>query len=155
MNKYFYPLIENPYRKKDLNMAKKIISSGRITMGKYTGLFEKKFSNKIKTKYSLMVNSGSSANLLAIQCLINPYRKKLKIGDEILIPALCWSTSLWPIIQSGLKPIFVDVNPKTLNIDLDLLQKKITNKTKAIMLVHVLGNSTEMDLLLKIIKKKN
>ena len=154
MNKYFYPLIENPYRKKDLNAAKKVISSGRITIGKHTDLFEKKFSNKLKNKYSLMVNSGSSANLLAIQCLINPYRKKrLRIGDEILIPALCWSTSLWPIIQSGLKPVFVDIDPKTLNIDLNLLQKKITNKTKAIMLVHVLGNSTEMDLLLKIIKK--
>jgi CDP-6-deoxy-D-xylo-4-hexulose-3-dehydrase len=70
-----------------------------------------------------------------------------------LVPALCWSTSLWPIIQSGLKPIFVDINPNTLNIDLNLLQKKITKKTKALMLVHVLGNSTEMDVLLKIIKK--
>ena len=154
MKKYFYPLIENPYRKIDLNAAKNVISSGRITIGKYTNLFESKFSNKLNTKYSLMVNSGSSANLLAIQCLINPYRKKrLKIGDEVLIPALCWSTSLWPIIQSGLKPVFVDINPNTLNIDLKLLQKKITNKTKAIMLVHVLGNSTEMNLLLKIIKK--
>jgi len=154
MKKYFYPLIENPYRKKDLYAAKKVISTGRITMGKFTNLFENKFTNKLKTKYSLMVNSGSSANLLALQCLINPYKKKrLEYGDEVLVPALCWSTSLWPIIQSGLKPIFVDINPNTLNIDLNLLQKKITKKTKALMLVHVLGNSTEMDVLLKIIKK--
>jgi CDP-4-dehydro-6-deoxyglucose reductase, E1 len=154
MKKYFYPLIENPYRKKDLYAAKKVISTGRITMGKFTNLFENKFTNKLKTKYSLMVNSGSSANLLALQCLINPYRKKrLEYGDEVLVPALCWSTSLWPIFQSGLKPIFVDINPNTLNIDLNLLQKKITKKTKALMLVHVLGNSTEMDALLKVIKK--
>jgi CDP-6-deoxy-D-xylo-4-hexulose-3-dehydrase len=154
MKKYFYPLIENPYRKKDLYAAKKVISTGRLTMGKFTNLFQNKFTNKLKTKYSLMVNSGSSANLLALQCLINPYRKKrLKYGDEVLVPALCWSTSLWPIIQSGLKPIFVDINPNTLNIDLNLLQKKITKKTKALMLVHVLGNSTEMDVLLKVIKK--
>lgn len=154
MKKYFYPLIENPYRKKDLYAAKKVISTGRITMGKFTSLFEKKFTNKLKTKYSLMVNSGSSANLLALQCLINPYRKKrLEYGDEVLVPALCWSTSLWPIIQSGLKPVFVDINPNTLNIDLNLLQKKITKKTKALMLVHVLGNATKMDVLLKIIKK--
>ena len=66
-----------------------------------------------------MVNSGSSANLLALQCLINPYRKKrLNPGDEVLIPSLCWSTSLWPIIQSGLSPKFVDVDLDSLNINL-------------------------------------
>ena len=99
-----------------------------------------------------MVNSGSSANLLAFQCLINPYRKKLNTGDEVLIPALCWSTSLWPIIQSGLKPRFVDIDLKTLNIDLNDL-KKNNKKTRALMLVHVLGNSTNMVDLVKIIKK--
>ena len=103
-----------------------------------------------------MVNSGSSANLLALQCLINPYRKKkLKQGDEILIPSLCWSTSLWPIVQSGLKPKFVDVEKFTLNLDLTDLKKKITKKTKGIMLVHVLGNCTNMDELMRIIEKYN
>ena len=78
-----------------------------------------------------MVNSGSSANLLAIQCLINPYRKKrLKIGDEIIIPSLCWSTSLWPIVQSGLKPIFVDIDKETLNINLADLEKKLQKKKR-------------------------
>lgn len=101
-----------------------------------------------------MVNSGSSANLLALQCLINPYRKKrLKYGDEVIIPALCWSTSLWPIVQSGLKPKFVDIDIKTLNIDLNDLEKKISKKTKAIMAVHVLGNSANMDKLMKIKNK--
>ncbi len=152
--KPFYPLLENPYRKKDLNRAIKVIKSGRLTIGTHTSNFEKNFSKKIKTKYSVMVNSGSSANLLAFQCLINPYRKKrLLYGDNVLIPTVCWSTSLWPIIQSGLKPIFVDVEPKTLNIDISDLKRKITKKTKALMLVHVLGNSTNMDELMKIIKK--
>ena len=73
---FFYPLLEDPYRKKDLNKAIKVIKTGKITIGKHTKNFEKKFSSKIKTKFSLMVNSGSSANLLALQCLINPYRKK-------------------------------------------------------------------------------
>ena len=103
-----------------------------------------------------MVNSGSSANLLALQCLINPYRKKrLKRGDEILIPSLCWSTSLWPIIQSGLKPKFVDVEKNTLNIDLKDLKSKISKKTKGILIVHVLGNSTNMNELIKIKKRHN
>ncbi len=153
---FFYPLLENPYRKKDLNEAIKVIRTGKITIGKYTDEFEKKFTKKMKVKYSLMVNSGSSANLLALQCLINPYRRKrLKKGDSVLIPAVCWSTSLWPIIQSGLKPIFVDIDPYTLNIDIKDLVKKITPKTKALMLVHVLGNCTNMDELMKILKKKN
>ena len=102
-----------------------------------------------------MINSGSSANLLAFQCLINPYRRKrLKKGDEVLIPSICWSTSLWPIIQCGLKPVFVDVDKENFNINLDDLKKKISKKTKALMLVHVLGISTNMEKLTKILKKK-
>ena len=152
---FFYPLLEDPYRKKDLNKAIEVIKTGKITIGKHTKNFEKKFSSKIKTKFSLMVNSGSSANLLALQCLINPYRKKrLKKGDSVLIPTVCWSTSLWPIIQSGLKPVFVDIDPITLNIDIKDLIKKINKKTKALMLVHVLGNSTNMSQLMKILKQK-
>ena len=154
MKKKIYPLLENPYRKKDLNAAIEVINTGRITIGPKTKEFEKLFCKKIKTKNSLMVNSGSSANLLALQCLINPYRKqRLKIGDKVLLPAICWATTLWPIIQSGLKPVFVDIDPYTLNIDLNDLRKKISKKTKAIMAVHVLGNSTNMDQFYQIIKK--
>ena len=154
MKKYFFPLVKNPYRSKDIFKAIKVLKTGKLTMGTNVSSFEREFTSKLKTNYSLMVNSGSSANLLAIQCLINPYRKKrLKIGDEIIIPSLCWSTSLWPIVQSGLKPIFVDIDKETLNINLADLEKKITKKTKGIMLVHVLGNSTDMTKLMKIKKK--
>ena len=154
MKKYFFPLVKSPYRSKDIFKAIKVLKTGKLTMGTNVSSFEKEFTSKLKTNYSLMVNSGSSANLLAIQCLINPYRKKrLKIGDEIIIPSLCWSTSLWPIVQSGLKPIFVDIDKETLNINLADLEKKITKKTKGIMLVHVLGNSTDMTKLMKIKKK--
>ena len=156
MPNYFYPLVENPYRKKDIKSAIKVLKSCRLTIGKKTDEFQNLFSKKLKTKHSLMVNSGSSANLLAFQCLINPYRRKrLKKNDEILIPSICWSTSLWPIIQSGLIPKFVDVDMDTLNINLNDLQKKITKRTKAIMLVHVLGNCTNMDELMKIKHKHN
>ena len=154
MSEFFYPLVKNPYRNKDIAEAIKVLRSCKLTAGKVTRKFQDYFSKKLKLKNSLMVNSGSSANLLAFQCLINPYRKKkLNTGDEVLIPALCWSTSLWPIIQSGLKPRFVDIDLKTLNIDLNDLKRKITKKTRALMLVHVLGNSTNMVDLVKIIKK--
>ena len=102
-----------------------------------------------------MVNSGSSANLLMLSTLVNPlFKNSLKINDEVLIPAICWSTSLWPIVQLGLKPIFVDVDLSTLNISIKDLKNKITNKTKAIMCVHVLGISSDMDEIKKICKKK-
>ena len=156
MANFFYPLVENPYRKKDINQAINVLRSNKITSGPKVIEFENFFKRKINSKNSLMVNSGSSANLLALQCLINPYRKKkLKAGDEVIIPSLCWSTSLWPIVQSGLKPKFVDIDIKTLNLDLDDLEKKITKKTKAIMVVHVLGNCTNMNKLMKIKNKYN
>ena len=154
MKSFFYPLIENPYRSKDILEAIKILRSKKLTIGPKTDQFQKYFSKKLKSKFSLMVNSGSSANLLALQCLINPYRKKrLKPGDEVLIPSLCWSTSLWPIIQSGLKPKFVDIDLETLNINLNDLKKKISKKTKALLIVHVLGNCADMAKLMQIIKK--
>ena len=156
MNKYFYPLIENPFSNDDIKKGINVLKSKQLTLSKETKNFEKNFSSKLNSKYSLMVNSGSSANLLALQCLINPYRKRrLKKGDEIIIPTLCWSTSLWPILQSNLKPVFVDINPNTLNIDENEIIKKINKKTKAILLVHVLGNSCDMDQIMRIKKKYN
>ena len=153
MTKLIYPLTESVLEKIDLNAAIKVIKSKKITMGKKTQEIEKYFKNNVVRTDSLMVNSGSSANLLIFQCLINPLVKKLKVGDEVLIPAICWSTSLWPIIQSGLKVKFVDIDINSLNIDLKDLEKKITKKTKALMLVHALGNCVEMDKLTRICKK--
>ena len=156
MNKYIYPLIKNTFSDDDIPKGINVLKSKQLTLSKETKNFEKKFTAKLKSKYSLMVNSGSSANLLALQCLINPYRKnRLKKDDEIIIPTLCWSTSLWPIVQSNLKPVFVDINPKTLNIDEEKLETKITHKTKAILLVNVLGNSCDMNKIIKIKKKYN
>ena len=124
MVRSIYPLTQSVLENVDLNAAIKVIKSKKITMGKRTQEIEKYFKRKIVKTNCLMVNSGSSANLLIFQCLINPLVKKLKKGDEVLIPAICWSTSLWPIIQSGLKVKFVDINLETLNIDLNDLKKK-------------------------------
>ena len=149
-----YPLSPNSFSKEDIKKAAEVLNSKKITMGPVTKKFEKEFAKFIGTKYALMVNSGSSANLLSTFALINPRKKNLlKYGDECLIPALCWSTSLWPIIQAGLKPKFIDVDPKTLNLSIPDLKRKINKKTKAIVSVHVLGNSTNLDELNSIIKK--
>ena len=85
MNNFFYPLVENPYSDSDIKEGIKVLKSKQLTISSKTSLFENKFSLKLKSKYSLMVNSGSSANLLALQCLINPYRKnRLFKGDEVI-----------------------------------------------------------------------
>jgi CDP-6-deoxy-D-xylo-4-hexulose-3-dehydrase len=153
MNKISYSLTESVLEGADINAAIKVLRSKKITMGQKTRQVEAYFKDHIVKTNSLMVNSGSSANLLIFQCLINPMVKKLKPGDEVLIPAICWSTSLWPIIQSGLKVKFVDIDLSTLNIDLKDLIKKITKRTKALMLVHALGNCTDMTKLMNICKK--
>ena len=150
-----YPLLSNAFSESDISEGQKILKSKQITMSSKTKLFEKKFAEYIGSKFALMVNSGSSANLLALSLLTNPMRKKrLNPGDEVIVPVVCWSTSLWPIIQHGLKPVFVDIDLNNLNISLKELEKKITKKTKAIFCVHVLGLSADM-LKLKRIANKN
>ena len=155
MKKVKYPLLSNAFNKKDIDLGIKVLKSKYITMSKHTTKFEKYFAKKMNCRFALMVNSGSSANLLAVSTIINPLRKKrLKAGDEVLIPAVCWSTSLWPLVQNNLKPVFVDVNIDDFNISIDDLKKKITKKTKAIMCLHILGTSSNMIEIYKIAREK-
>ena len=143
--KYKYQLLENGFSKKDILIGKKVLNSRQITMASFTRKFEIAFAKKIGAKYALMVNSGSSANLLATFAAGNLMRKNsLKRGDEVLVPALCWSTSIWPLVQFGLKLKFIDIDLETLNIKIDELKKNISKKTKAIMLINVLGISANL-----------
>ena len=153
--KFVYPLLHDGFTKKDIEEGIKVLKSRQITISKITDNFEKRFAKKMGTKYAVMVNSGSSANLLAAFASCNPLRKNIfKRGEEFLIPAICWSTSLWPFYQAGLKPVFVDADVNTLNINIKDLKKKITKKTKVIVIVHVLGNSSDMTQIRTICKKK-
>ena len=154
-SKHFYPLLEDAFFKEDIYAGIQVLLSKKLTMGKITEKFEKEFAKFIGSKYAVMVNSGSSANLLSMFASINPMRKnRAKFGDEALIPSLCWSTSLWPIVQAGLKPKFVDIDFKSLNVSADQFIKNINKKTKVIMGVHVLGNSGEIDKIRNICTKK-
>ena len=153
--KYFYPLLENGFSDTDISAGIKVLKSKYITMGNHTLKFEKAFAKKIGSKYAVMVNSGSSANLLAVFASKNPLRKNVfKDNDEALIPVLCWPTSLWPLMQTGLKPKFVDINSKTLNVNAKDLIYKINKNTKLIMLINVLGTSTEIKKIISIAKRK-
>ena len=150
-----YPLTSSPFETSDIIKGAETLIGGRITMSNITSKFESEFAKFLGVKYALMVNSGSSANLLAFFGLVNPKnKKKIRNNDECILPAICWSTSLWPIVQSGLKPVFIDVDLNTFNLNLDDLEKKINKRTKVILAVHILGNCTNMNKLIKIINKK-
>ena len=154
MKNVVYPLVKNPFSSRDILEGIKVLRSRQLTLGKKTIELENYFKKKINLKYCSMVNSGSSANLLAFQTLINPFReRRLKKNDEVLVPALCWPTTFWPIIQSNLKPVFVDCDKNNLNLDIKDLEKKISKRTKCLILVHVLGHCTNMDQIMKIVRK--
>ena len=125
IKKFSYPLHEDSLSKEDLLEGAKVLISRQLTMSKKTNKFENYFKNKLGLNYCVMVNSGSSANLLALFALINPVKKnRLRAGDECLIPAVCWATSLWPVIQAGLTPKLIDVDLNTFSINLDLIKKR-------------------------------
>jgi len=116
-----------------------------VTMGSKVKQFEKKFAEYIGTKHAIMVNSGSSANLLSLAILTNPsFSQKLNFGDEVITPALTWATTVYPMVNNGLKPVFVDVDPQTFCLDENKIEEAISKKTKAIMPVHLLGNTANM-----------
>ncbi len=155
-HKYKYLLLENGFSKDDLDIGCKILKSGNITMNVETQKFEQAFAKKLKVKHAVMTNSGSSANLLSTFAASNPLRKnKFNRGDEAIVPALCWPTSLWPLYQAGLKIKFIDIDPKTLNINADELISKVGKKTKVITLVNILGISSDNRKIKKYAKKKN
>ena len=149
-----WKLQENALDKKDLkNLSGYILKTKTLTQGKEVKKFEKRFSNWNKSKYSIFVNSGSSANLLIIFAAKEFY--KWKNGDEIIVPSLTWPTTVNPVIQAGLKPIFVDTNFRDLSINYDDLKKKISKKTKRIFLAHILGFPADINKIRNIIKNKN
>jgi CDP-6-deoxy-D-xylo-4-hexulose-3-dehydrase len=119
-----------------------------LASGENVHKFEKKFSRMFNQKYSVMVNSGSSANLVMIAAI----KKVLgwEDGDEILLSPVGFPTTIAPVVQNGLKPVFVDIEFDTLNFDLDLLEEKITDRTRAIFISPVLGNPPDFDRLLEI-----
>ena len=155
-NGFDFPLIESTYDKEEIIAMMKLLTTNRLTMGKNVFEFEKQFAKYVGSKYAIMVNSGSSANLLSMAVATNYLRKnRLFSGDKILVPNICWSTSVWPIIQMNLKPVFVDVDDKTMNINIEDLRRKITPDVKGIVAVHILGNCTNMSQLMKIVNDNN
>jgi CDP-6-deoxy-D-xylo-4-hexulose-3-dehydrase len=119
-------------------------------MGPEVRAFENAFAELFGTRHAVMVNSGSSANLLAIAALVYHPERLLKPGDEVIVPAVSWGTTYFPIHQLGLSMRFVDVDRDTLNLDLNLLEEAITPRTRAVFAVNLLGNPCDFDQLVEI-----
>jgi len=128
-----------------------------LTAGKFAKQFENDFSKYLGIKHCILTNSGSSANLLAISALTSPKlgERRLKPGDEVITTACAFPTTVNPIIQNNLIPVFIDVNVGTYNIQVDKIEKAITGKTKALFLAHTLGNPFDLDKILEICEKYN
>ena len=150
-----FPLAAPTWGQEELDAMHKVIDSGIFTMGDNVAEFEKQFAKYVDSKYCVMVNSGSSANLLMVAALLYKNESPLKRGDEIIVPAVSWGTSYFPLYQYGLKLRFVDIDLETLNYDLDQLEDAVTSKTRAILAVNLLGNPNDYTRINKIIDNRN
>ena len=150
------PLIVPSYDWEEVAEALDSLLSTQVTMGQKVKQFESMFAEYVGVRYAIMVNSGSSANLLALAILTNRFlENRIKPGDEIITPAVTWATTVWPIIDCGAVPVLVDVDLETFNINTEEIKKAITHKTRAIMPVHLLGNPCDMDKIVDIADKHN
>lgn len=152
-----FPLATTTWDQKEIDAMHRVIDSGMFTMGKHVQECEQAFAQYIGSKYCVMVNSGSSANLLMVGALFYTKNGALKLqrGDEVIVPAVSWSTTYYPLYQYGLKIKFVDIDLNTLNYDLEQLEKAVTNNTKAIMVVNLLGNPNDFSRINQIINGRN
>jgi CDP-6-deoxy-D-xylo-4-hexulose-3-dehydrase len=150
------PLSVPSYDWEEAYEAIESLLSTSVTMGEKVREFERKFAEYIGVRYNVMVNSGSSANLLALSVLANPtLKKRIRPCDEIIAPAVAWSTTIFPIVNIGAIPVLVDVDLETYDINVDQLEDAITSRTKAIMLVHLLGNPCNMKRIMETAEDNN
>ncbi len=150
-----YSLATSTWDHKELEAIQSVIDKDIFTMGDSVKQFEEDFAIFLNKKYCVMVSSGSTANLIATAALFYTKNPMLKRGDEVIVPAVSWSTTYFPLQQYGLKLKFVDIDSETLNYDLEALEPAVTDKTKMIMVVNLLGNPNDFDKINQIIKDKD
>lgn len=152
-----YPLATSSWDHKEIEAIHRVIASDQFSMGDEVASFEQLFASYFGVKYAVMVNSGSSANLLMTAALAFTKNERLKLspGDEILVPAVSWPTTYYPLSQYGLHLKFVDIDLHTLNYDLSALKGAVTTKTRAIMVVNLLGNPNDFDAIQSILGDRN
>jgi len=145
----FYGLASSSWGQEEIEAVRRTIESGRFTMGEEVSSFEQEFARYFGMRYGVMTNSGSSANLVAVAALFYKKERPLQRGDEVIVPAISWSTTFHPLQQYGLKLRFVDVELETLNMDVSKLERALTPRTRMIVAVSVLGNPAALDVIQK------
>jgi CDP-6-deoxy-D-xylo-4-hexulose-3-dehydrase len=146
-----YPLAYSTWGKEELEAIQRVCDSDMYTMGKHVKQFENEFAEVFGSENAVMVNSGSSANLLMLSLL----KWKYKLTGDIIVPVVGWATTYFPISQNGFKINFVDVDKDTWNIDVNKIEAAITPNTCAVMAVNLLGNSCDYDRIVEICRKHN
>ena len=149
-SKYWYPLNYATYGTEEIISSINSLVTFQTSMGNKTKLFEQNFSRFLNTKGSIFCNSGSSADLLAINSVLRSPKTKLNFGDKVLVPAITWPTQVWSIIQCGLVPILFDCSEETFNPDILSVPKEILKDCKAIFTTHILGCCSDIDILMNI-----
>jgi CDP-4-dehydro-6-deoxyglucose reductase, E1 len=152
-----YPLATTTWDQAEYDTMQKVIASGMFTMGAQVLAYEQAFAQYFGSKYAVMVNSGSSANLLMVAALFFSKNEalRLKAGDEVIVPAVSWSTTYHPLQQYGLRVKFVDIDLNTLNFDMDALASAITDKTRLVFAVNLLGNPNDFSAIQQLIGGRN
>ena len=153
MPEVIYPLASTTWDAEEVQAATRLLESNQLTMGVEVRKFEEDFARYIGAKYAVMFNSGSSANLGMLAALRYVRNSPVQEGDEVIVPAVSWSTTYYPVNQVGLTLKFVDINLHTLNLDIDLVEQAIGPKTKAILAVNLLGNPAELSQLRELSEK--
>lgn len=146
-----YKLATTTWDNKEIEAIQKVIDSNVYSMSKYVEQYESEFASHFGSRYAVMTSSGSTANLIMTAALFFRKENKLQRGDEIIVPAVSWSTTYFPLQQYGLKVKFVDIDLETLNYDLVALEEAISNATRAIMIVNLLGNPNDFNEINRII----
>lgn len=139
-----YKLASNTFGAEEKQAMYEVIENERFTIGEKVKQFELDFAKKFNSKFAVMVNSGSSANLIAVAALSYRKNRPLQPGDEVIVPAISWATTFYPLHQYGLKLKFVDVDLNTLNMDITQLEAALTPKTRMVVPVSILGNPCEL-----------
>jgi CDP-6-deoxy-D-xylo-4-hexulose-3-dehydrase len=140
-----YPLATSSWGGEEYAALARVTASGRFSMGPEVKAAEAELANFLGARHVVMVNSGSSANLLMVAALRYRSEGGLTAGDEVLVPAVSWPTTYYPLHQHGLRQVFVDVDLDTLNYDLDALAAAVSDRTRAVLAVNLLGNPNEFD----------
>mgnify|MGYP001315619709 CR=1 FL=1 len=144
------------YDEKEMQRAMRSIMDFGLTYGPESKAFEEELATYLGRKYVVLVNSGSSANLLAVTALMaEDFKEKLSLGDEVITPALTFPTTLAPIVQNHLTPVFVDTHIGTYLMDTDSIERAVSDKTRAIFLPQTLGNIADMDKVNALCEKYN